>query len=143
MKYWDLIKTRNDHHVVKNVIQNAPAGFNETILGDSEVNEVLSMFLEFQSKYFSKTPLADTLEKKFIWNIPKHVYDLANKVKSCDLPDAMNPIYWLYGLCTEDPELMLSEFLITAINAVSNEDYSEIEKQASEYDDLISSVDDQ
>ena len=38
MKYWDLIKTRNDHHVVKNVIQNAPAGFNETILGDSEVN---------------------------------------------------------------------------------------------------------
>ena len=61
MKYWKLIKSTS-HVDDVNINMNAiPEGFNDTILDDEEVNNVLSMLLEFQEKYFSETPLADTL----------------------------------------------------------------------------------
>ena len=136
MKYWKLIKSTS-HMDDVNINMNAiPEGFNDTILDDEEVNNVLSMLLDFQEKYFSETPLADTLEKKFVWNIPKSIYNMANKIWQCGLPDGMNPIYWLYGLCLDDPETMLCKFLITAVNSIPEDEYAEIEKNAALYDEL-------
>ena len=53
MKYWKLIKSTS-HVDDVNINMNAiPEGFNDTILDDEEVNNVLSMLLEFREKYFS------------------------------------------------------------------------------------------
>ena len=136
MKYWELIKTTDRPETFLNVNKSTPTppGFDETILDDEEVNEVLSMLLEFQEKYFKDMPLADTLEQRFVWNLPKSIYKAAMRVKDFQLIDCLNPLYWFYIFCTADPWEMLPKFLITAVNAITDDEFDTIEKMADEYD---------
>lgn len=113
---------------------SAPAGYDYTTLNDDEISNVLSMLIEFEEKYFSDTPLASELEQRFMWNIPKNVYKAAINVKDKGLPDALNPLYWFYILCAEEPADMIGKFIVTAVNSVTDEEYEVIEQHADDYD---------
>lgn len=115
--------------------ETAPIEYSNTILNDDEIANVVSMLTEFQEKYFGKVPLADKLEDKFIWNIPRPVYEAADRARVYGKPDSLNPIYWLYLCCTAEPEDMIGKFLITAINIIPDDEYAAIEKNADTYDE--------
>lgn len=164
MKYWELIdvgektsaptlssqKTMSENiDKILNYIEemskkdnSAPFDFDNTCLSDDEISDVLSTLINFEKKYFKDIPLAETLEKRFMWNIPKSVYNAANKVTVCGLPDCLNPLYWFYLFCTAEPEDMIGKFITTAVNAIPDDDYEELVKHADEYDTTYLTSDD-
>lgn len=142
MKYWELIKTTKMLSPVTvvqpssvNTTYTAPPGYDETILGDEEVNEVLSMLMEFKEKYFSEIPLSDTLEQRFVWNLPMSIYKAAINSKNKGEPDCVNPLYWFYLFCVEDPGFAVGKFMITAVNIMTDDEYAVLEKYAEDYDE--------
>lgn len=118
----------------RNKNNDPPPGYDNTILNEKQIPDVLSMLLGFQKKYFSTTPLAKELEQKFVWNIPLNVYKAATKAKDKGWPDCLNPLYWFYIFCTKEPGDMLGRFMITAVTSISDEDYDLLEAHAKEYD---------
>ena len=112
---------------------SAPANFESYALKDDEISQVLTWLLNFQEKYFPNTPLSETLHQDFMWNIPKEVYDAAAAAEIYGYPDALNPIYWFYLFCTDCPHDMIGEFIMTAIDSISDEDSEVISKHAKEY----------
>lgn len=75
----------------------------ETSLDDDETTEVLSYLLKLQDEYFgSSLPLADELCKKFVWNMPREVYELFKDSIDYDTPDALNIMTLFYAFCMKD-----------------------------------------
>ena len=112
---------------------------DETALNEKEVENVLNMLLGFQEKYFDKTPISLELEFRFIWNIPRKIYDAAMKSKNKGWPDCTNPLYWFYIFCTSEPGDMLGRFMINAVNAIPDEEYEQLYQLAVQYDEAYSS----
>lgn len=112
---------------------SAPANFDSYALNDGEISQVLTWLLNFQEKYFPNTPLSDTLHQDFMWNIPKEVYRAAYDAEVLGYPDALNPIYWFYMFCLDCPHDMIGEFIMNAINGISDEDSEVIASHAKEY----------
>jgi hypothetical protein len=121
---------------------NPPPGYADTILNEEQIMNVVTMLLEFQNKYFSATPLSDELERRFVWNIPLNVYKAAMTAKTKEWPDCLNPLYWFYIFCTQEPGDMLGRFMITAVNSITDEEYECLSNQADEYDRIYSENDD-
>lgn len=158
MKYWKLIKVdgktpstshKNTNNNTTDLSENmkqileymkntapvpAPSGFDETNLNDEQVNDVLTWLLEYQENYFSELPLPDDLDKKFVWNIPKELYNAAKRNKDLGNPECLNPIFWLYGMLLEEPSDMLGKFILLAMNSMSDDDRLAVEQSADEYD---------
>lgn len=120
---------------MKNKDNTAPAGYEDTTLNSGEIVDVVTMLLDFQEKYFKDVPLTDTLQKNFIWNIPREVYDAANKMRALGEPDCLNPIYWMYLTCLEDPEYMIAKFIVLAVNSVTDEEFERVSELADMYDE--------
>lgn len=160
MKYWELINIKgqstccpvdidqanDDTKVIPSVsmsdiIQTGvatppPPGFDETSLDDSQISLVVEMLLGFKDKYFSEIPLMDELQKSFVWNIPKDIYDVAERIWVQGRPDCLNPIYWFYMFCIDPSIESIAKFLVVAFNAMKNSDFEEVEQLADRYDDL-------
>ena len=131
----DILK-QNQNSVVS--INNAEENTN---LDDEEINDVLSMLLEFQDKYFNDLPLSKDLCKKFMWNIPKEVYKAAVKATNYGY-DFLNPLILFYAFCVDEPDFAIGKFMHTMLNAITDEDYKVIEAHASEYDFAYNEEDD-
>lgn len=110
------------------------SGYPETTLNEEEAEHILSILMDFEKKYFSSIPMTDKLSGSFIWNIPKHVYTAIKDAEDYMLPDALNPLYWFYIMCTDVPKDMIGKFVTIALNSISDEDLCTIEKHADEYD---------
>lgn len=108
----------------------------DTILNEEQSVDVLTMLLDFEKKYFMETPLSEMLEKRFVWNIPKPIYDAARHARDCEYPDCLNPLFWFYLFCTEAPGDMIGKFIVTAMNSMSDEDIKIVEQYADEYDSV-------
>lgn len=159
MKYWKMIKVDGKpstsinenipQHVdnddlsdgmkkilefMQNNSQPAPVGYDDTNLSDDEVNNVLSWLLDFQEKYFKEIPLPAELDKKFMWNIPHKLYKAAKDSIDYDEPDCMNPLFWFYLMLLDEPSDMIGKFILTAFNAISDDDKAFIEASADKYD---------
>lgn len=119
---------------MKNKDNTAPVGYEDTTLNSDEIVDVVTMLLDFQKKYFKDVPLTDTLQRNFIWNIPRDVYDAAKKMKALGEPDCLNPIYWMYLTCLEDPGYMMAKFIVLAINSATDEDFERVSELADMYD---------
>lgn len=120
---------------MKNKDNTAPVGYEDTTLNSDEIVDVVTMLLDFQEKYFKDVPLTDTLQKNFIWNIPREVYDAANKMRALGEPDCLNPIYWMYLTCLEDPGYMMAKFIVLAVNSVTDEEFERVSELADMYDE--------
>lgn len=112
---------------------SAPPNFDSYALNDGEISQVLTWLLNFQEKYFPNTPLTETLHQDFMWNIPKEVYNAAYDAEMYGYPDALNPIYWFYMFCMDSPHDMIGEFILNAINSITDEDSEVIASHAKEY----------
>ena len=111
---------------------SAPAGFEETSLDNDQICEVLSILLEYQEKYASDTPLAETLSKSFVYNIPKEIYDTATYMRACELPDCINPLYWLYMMIMANPVDAIPRFITNSLDQF-NEHYEKIVELSMNY----------
>lgn len=118
---------------LKNKDWTPPAELENTSLNREETCDVLTMLLDFQKKYFYTTPLTRDLSRAFVYNIPKPVYEAAKTAEVKGYPDCLNPLYWFFMTQLGDPEYMLPMFLISAINAIKDDDYNIIENLASKY----------
>ena len=123
----DILKQNQNSVVSINNVEE------DTNLDDEEINDVLSMLLEFQDKYFTDIPLSRDLCKKFMWNIPKNVYKAAVKARNYGY-DFINPLILFYVFCVDEPDFAIGKFMHILLNAMTDEDYSVIESKASEYD---------
>lgn len=119
---------------LKNKTCSPPDGFENTQLNDDEIEDVLVTILEYKNKYFNKTPLTETLVKSFMWNIPKEVYKAHKKIKLMDDIDQLDPLFWLYCTCLEDPEEMMSMWITQAINSFNDDSYNHIDNLNKEYE---------
>lgn len=104
-----------------------------TNLNDEEINDVLSMLLEFQDKYFDGLPLSKNLCKKFMWNIPREIYKAADKARNYGY-DFLNPLILFYAFCVDEPDFAIGKFMHVLLNAITDDDYRVIESKASDYD---------
>ena len=109
---------------------------SNTTLTEQEVNNVMERLLEYQEKYFQDIPLPPDLDKNFVWNVPKKVYNASMKNRLLDQPDCLDPLYWYYCMLLDEPEDMLPKFILSAVNVImADDDLSTlIEEKADEYD---------
>lgn len=111
---------------IMNVPQTAPTDFDDNILNEDEISEIMSYMLQLQTEYFSDIPLSKELSKKFMWNIPKEIYrQMRNNIDKDD-PVILNPILYLYIFCTDYPEFAMGKFILTILNLCDESDYDEI-----------------
>ena len=119
-----------------NVPQTAPTDFDDNILNEDEISEIMSYMLQLQTEYFSDIPLSKELSKKFMWNIPKEIYrQMRNNIDKDD-PVILNPILYLYIFCTDYPEFAMGKFILTILNLCDESDYDEIVRRSKEYDNV-------
>lgn len=121
---------------IMNVPQTAPTDFDDNILNEDEISEIMSYMLQLQTEYFSDIPLSKELSKKFMWNIPKEIYrQMRNNIDKDD-PVILNPILYLYIFCTDYPEFAMGKFILTILNLCDESDYDEIVRRSKEYDNV-------
>lgn len=119
---------------IMNVPQPAPKDFDDNILNEDEISEIMSYMLQLQTEYFSDIPLSKELSKKFMWNIPKEIYrQMRNNIDKDD-PVILNPILYLYIFCTDYPEFAMGKFILTILNLCDESEYDEIVRRSKEYD---------
>lgn len=119
---------------IMNVPQTAPKDFDDNILNEDEISEIMSYMLQLQTEYFSDIPLSKELSKKFMWNIPKEIYrQMRNNIDKDD-PVILNPILYLYIFCTDYPEFAMGKFILTILNLCDESEYDEIVRRSREYD---------
>lgn len=94
----DYLRKFNEEHG-----GNMPDALANTVLQDYQVNDILVCAKRFQKEYFHDMPLSHNLEQKFVYNIPKSIYDGYRYAINNDLPDILNPVILLYPLLTDDP----------------------------------------
>lgn len=116
-------------------ISQIPQAEEETILNDDEINEVMSTLLRFQNEYFQDIPLSEELTKKFVWNIPKNVFE-AHMTAAEYGNDVLDPLITFYALLTEDPMYTMGVYM-KAIKELITKEYGYVESNASDYYELL------
>ena len=118
-------------------IHTAPEGYEDTNLDDDEIDDIMSTLLSFEEKYFKEIPLSRDLDKKFVWNIPKIVYEAHQYAHERD-EDALDPLICLYALLTEDPLYTMGVYFDNLINNVIEQNGDTLRKAYDEYYDALS-----
>ena len=111
----------------------APEDFEDTILNDDEINEVLSELLRIQNDMFPLMPMRQDLVKKFMWNIPREVYNAWKDYVDYDNPTATNPLLYFYLFCVEDPYQGIGYFVREIMASIDDESHDFIMSAADEY----------
>lgn len=111
-----------------------PESVEKAELTDDEANEVLSYLLYLQTEYFSEIPLARELCKQFVWNMPREVYEAFSTNRTYEEPDVINPLIFLYILCTEDPYFSMGKYVNIIHNLIGPDEMNLIENKIEEYD---------
>lgn len=112
-------------------IQTAPEGYEDTNLDDEEIDDIMSTLLSFEEKYFKEIPLSRDLDKKFVWNIPKIVYEAHQYANERD-DNILDPLICIYALLTEDPLYTMGVYM-NILKEEINKNESTIEKSCEEY----------
>lgn len=104
MHYTKLIKR---YQVVSQPQQQPTQVAVETYtLKDDEVLLVMRYLKYLEDEYFKDIPLSTSLDKSFVWNIPKTLYKYITYLDDIgDVPVSANPLTMLYGLCLDDPNM--------------------------------------
>jgi hypothetical protein len=69
---------------------------------DDEVEYIMTRLKHLQEEYFLDLPLASSLKhaKKFLYNIPKNVFNLIKKVDEEQPDSLLSPLFMIYPLLT-------------------------------------------
>lgn len=111
----------------------APEDFEDTILNDDEINEVLSELLRIQNDVFPYMPMRQDLVKKFMWNIPREVYNAWKDYVDYGEPLATNPLLYFYLFCVDDPSNGICYFVREIMASIDDDTHEHIMNNAEEY----------
>ena len=117
--------------------QFIPPEEENTNLSDDEIDDVMTTLLSFEEKYFKDIPLSRDLDKKFVWNIPRVVYEAHEYAHERD-EDALDPLICLYALLTEDPLYTMGVYFDRLMNEVIDKNEDSLKKAYDEYYDALS-----
>lgn len=115
---------------------NAPDSIEHSQMNDNQAGEIMSTLLKYQDEYFSEVPLSKDLIQPFVWNLPPEVYNAHIDAKDLEYPVVMDPLFWFYIFCMNNPKEAMAKFITLAFNALDNEDAGKIEEMADEYDNM-------
>ena len=116
------------------VSSQAPPSLENSELNDDEIDKVLCYLLRLQSEYFNDVPLSRDLCKKFMWNIPRNVYNSFQKAIALDEPDILNPLMFFYIFCVDDPYFAMGKFVNIINNLIGPDEMELIENKIELYD---------
>lgn len=105
---------------------------------DAEIEEIVATFNKYEEKYFKEIP-AEHFSRRFLGNIPDHVYKAHDDAVVRDEPDIMDPLFLLYITLTDDPYFAIGKFIdIITTEAVDNNEWSKaISRSVEEYERYI------
>ena len=105
---------------------------------DAEIEEIVATFNKYEEKYFKEIP-AEHFSRRFLGNIPDHVYKAHDDAIVRDEPDIMDPLFLLYITLTDDPYFAIGKFIdIITTEAVDNNEWSKaISRSVEEYEKYI------
>ena len=115
---------------------NAPESIEHSQMDDNQAGEIMSTLLKYQDEYFSEVPLSKDLIQPFVWNLPPEVYNAHIDAKDLEYPVVMDPLFWFYIFCMNNPKEAMAKFITLAFNALDNADAATIEEIADEYDNM-------
>lgn len=118
--------------------QFIPKDEEDTNLNDDEIDDIMSTLLSFEEKYFKDIPLSRDLDKKFVWNIPRMVYEAHEYAHERD-EDALDPLICLYALLTEDPLYTMGVYMDALWRDIIDENKEVLSKSYDEYYDALES----
>lgn len=108
-----------------------------TELTEDEVCNVLRTFERYQETYFKNLPMRHEICNRFLFNIPRRVYDTHIAVCECyNNPDVFDPLYWLYLCFTECKREDVAVFIKATENILAEND----EEISAGYDDILGSL---
>lgn len=114
----------------------------ESIRTDYDVRLILEYAMDFQKKYFPKTPLAKDLVKQFIYNVPDNVMaGIRYAQNHPDLADILNPVIFLYPLLMVNPSDSNGVFLMQ-LKELFDGSREAIEKDVADFVNFQSESDD-
>lgn len=115
---------------------NAPESIEHSQMDDNQAGEIMGTLLKYQDEYFSEVPLSKDLIQPFVWNLPPEVYNAHIDAKDLEYPVVMDPLFWFYIFCMNNPKEAMGKFITLAFNALDDEDTAVIEEMADEYDNM-------
>ena len=119
-----------------NPTTTAPDSIEHSQMNDNQAGEIMSTLLKYQDEYFSEVPLSKDLIQPFVWNLPPEVYNAHIDAKDLEYPVVMDPLFWFYIFCMNNPKEAMAKFITLAFNALDNTDAGKIEEMADEYDNM-------
>ena len=122
--------------------QFIPPEEENTNLNDDEIDDIMSTLLSFEKKYFEDIPLSRDLDKKFVWNIPRIVYEAHEYAHERD-EDVLDPLICLYALLTEDPLYTMGVYFSSLVNDVIDQNGDTLRKSYDEYYDALSEAEEE
>jgi hypothetical protein len=80
-------------------------------LTSDQVSEIMDFIMHLNETYFQNIPLADEQFEKFVWNVPKRMYDSMMDQLERGEPDILNPMLLMYLSFVEEPGWTMGHFL--------------------------------
>lgn len=123
--------------MIKNLNERASSDDSAytTTLNDDQVNFVVTYMLKMHDKYFKEFGLSQNVTPEFIWNIPKEICELSQKLDDYGYSDRINPLFWLYMFCIDIDEYSYAKTLKTMIDEFDQKSYTELSEITDAYEE--------
>lgn len=99
-------------------------------LTSDQVGEIMDFIMHLNETYFQNIPLADEQFEKFVWNVPKRMYDSMMDQLERGEPDILNPMLLMYLSFVDEPGWTMGHFLTKLSEMIEND------KDSVEYDNV-------
>jgi hypothetical protein len=92
-----------------------------TTLEDVEVDDVVGTILNITKEHFPFITLTKSFPKKFMWNIPKEVYQSHKYVVNNNLNILYDPLILFIPLLSDDPIAVMTSYLLKLMELVNGD----------------------
>lgn len=122
----EVVNTEELTNIIKSAFEeinreNLSVKDDETnLLTKDEVENVLDEVLKLSETVFKDIPLSNTLSAKFVWNIPRDIYDTFVKCQQEEIHPVFNPIVLFYIFLAEDPGYAMGRYLSILSNNLNH-----------------------
>ena len=108
-----------------------------TTMNDKQISDIIEFMLAIKNEYFPYVTLSRDISADFIWNLPRCVYQTAQRMIAYDEPTMLNPLFWFTLFCVDLDEYVLAKILKTIFDEMSRGTYDRIKEIIAEHDKQI------
>lgn len=129
-------KEENEANVLKEMLKeisdkiSSSTAEAKNALTSDQVGEIMDFIMHLNETYFQNIPLADEQFEKFVWNVPKRMYDSMMDQLERGEPDILNPMLLMYLSFVDEPGWTMGHFLTKLSEMIEND------KDSVEYDNV-------